>query len=172
MQSSILGTIVACLLGVVTFLFIDAFNRRARGEQFPEYWKSWIFWTVQGFFVIVTVFFALAFEFNAPMSFIFGFIFPALLRQVATQQEKRLRDIDLQHDLKVAEKAAEEKPTEVRPVWEVSRLQLEVYIRKNQAQVNSIYWVTVFVMIVGFALIGFGVFQAMNGGDVVLRSNC
>jgi len=101
-----------------------------------------------------------------PLASVIGFMFPEALRRLVTRQTERIRDEELEDSLKDAEKEVEEKPLAARPVWEVSRLQLEVYIRKNQSQVNSIFWVTLIVMLVGFGLVGFGVYHAVTDSAI------
>jgi len=94
--------------------------------------------------------------------FFIGVSVPALIQRLVAQQNRRLQDITLQKDLEEAERKVEEHPKDARPVWEVSRLQLELYIRRNQSQVNAIFWVTVAVMVAGFVLVAIGVYQAVN----------
>ena len=48
---------------------------------------------------------------------------------MVTRHTERIRDEELEESLRDAEKEVEDRPLAARPVWEVSRLQLEVYIR-------------------------------------------
>lgn len=73
---------------------------------------------------------------------------------------------NLKSEISTAQNELKEKPEKFKPVWEVSRIQLELYISRNQAQVRSIYWITVLVMLVGFGLISYGVVQAFNGAEI------
>jgi len=54
----------------------------------------------------------------------------------------------------------QENPGETQAAWELARVKLEVYVDRNLNQVRSIFWLTAFVMIVGFGLIVYGVVRA------------
>lgn len=58
-----------------------------------------------------------------------------------------------------AEKRVQDNPKETQAAWELARVKLENYLNRNLYQVRSIFWLTVFVILVGFALIGYGVFK-------------
>lgn len=61
-----------------------------------------------------------------------------------------------------AEKEAEQHPEKASPFWQMAQNRLELYFRRNLSQSKSIYWITVFVMIAGFILIGYGVSKAFE----------
>lgn len=56
------------------------------------------------------------------------------------------------------EKRVQDNPKETQAAWELAIVKLESYINKNLEQVRSIFWLTFFVLIIGFLFIGFGVF--------------
>lgn len=55
---------------------------------------------------------------------------------------------------------------EFQSFWDMAQKQLEAYIQRNQHQIQSIYWITIGVMFIGFVLISYGVFQAVNGSNI------
>jgi hypothetical protein len=67
-------------------------------------------------------------------------------------------------DLKIAEaeQRLRENPKEPQLAWDVAREKLERYLNRNLSQVRSIFLLTVFVMLVGFGLIGFGAYEAFH----------
>lgn len=72
-------------------------------------------------------------------------------RPATPQQEK------LEEQIVKAEERARDNPQEVRATWDLARQKLEAYLDKNIAQVQSVFRLSVFVMLVGFALIAIGV---------------
>ena len=150
-------------IGVIAFLALEMLGHFSRKRQMPGIYKHWLYWFVQFFIVFIAIIIANAIAVEPPeTALMVGFMVPAVVRKFAAQQARRVEDVELRESLKHAEKEVDEKPQQARPVWEVSRLQLEIYIRRNQVQVNSIFWITIFVMLVGFGLIGFGVYQAVT----------
>ena len=69
----------------------------------------------------------------------------------AVQKENKLVEV---------EKRVQENPKESQAAWELARIKLESYLDRNLSQVNAIFWLSAIVMIVGFVLIGFGVYFA------------
>lgn len=67
-------------------------------------------------------------------------------------------------DLKIeaAEQRLRDNPEEPQLAWDVAREKLERYLNRNLSQVRSIFLLTVFVMLVGFGLIGFGAYEAFH----------
>ncbi|MGE8400022.1 MAG: TRADD-N-associated membrane domain-containing protein [Delftia tsuruhatensis] len=66
---------------------------------------------------------------------------------------------------KKLEKAKEDVhkyPEKPQLAWDLARVKLESYLDRNLNQVNSIYWLTLFVMSCGFSLTGYGVYQAFQ----------
>lgn len=59
-----------------------------------------------------------------------------------------------------AEAAVEKEPEKTRPVWDLSRAQLELYINRNLSQVRNIFWITIVVMAAGFGMVVYGVYRA------------
>jgi cytochrome c biogenesis protein CcdA len=55
-----------------------------------------------------------------------------------------------------------ENPKETQAAWELAQTKLESYINRNLSQVKSIFWLTVLVMLFGFTLISYGIYQAFQ----------
>lgn len=75
--------------------------------------------------------------------------------QLTKRVELAKRESTAQADLK-------KHPKATRPVWDVAQLRLESYVAQNLQQVRWIFFVTVLVMVVGFALVGYGVMRAFG----------
>lgn len=78
-----------------------------------------------------------------------------------TKQEERILEV---------EKRVHENPKETQAAWELARVKLESYLNRNLNQVRSIFWLTSFVMIVGFSFIGYGVFKIYENPDTFKAS--
>jgi ABC-type multidrug transport system fused ATPase/permease subunit len=86
-------------------------------------------------------------------------LFIVVLFQQSKEEAKREQKIE------AVEKRVLDNPKETQAAWELARVKLESYLNRNLAQVRSIYWLTVFVMLVGFAFIGLGVFLVYLSPD-------
>ena len=78
-----------------------------------------------------------------------------------TKREERILEV---------EKRVQENPKETQAAWELARVKLESYLNRNLNQVRSIFWLTVFIMIVGFTLIGYGVFKIYENPEALNAS--
>lgn len=65
------------------------------------------------------------------------------------------------------EERVRENPKETQAAWELAQTKLESYINRNLSQVRSIFWLTILVMLFGFSLISYGIFQAFEAPDVL-----
>ncbi len=65
------------------------------------------------------------------------------------------------------EKELKSKPYETKSAWELAKLNLQGYLDKNLRQVSAIFYLSVFVMLVGFGLIIFGVFKAFEDPELL-----
>src|SRR5215203_2493461 len=66
-----------------------------------------------------------------------------------------------------AESRILEEPEKVKPAWDLARVTLEAYFSRNLRQINSIYWLSVFVMLLGFLIIMFGIYQVSQKPEVI-----
>jgi nitrate reductase gamma subunit len=71
-------------------------------------------------------------------------------------------------EIKHAESRVEAEPEKAKPAWDLARATLESYFNRNLSQIASIFWLSVFVMIIGFGVIIVGVFEAMNTPSAVV----
>ena len=84
--------------------------------------------------------------------------------QKSRQETKRAEKIE------DVERRVQEHPDETRAAWELARVKLESYLDRNLKQVRSIFWLTVFIMLVGFGLIGFGIFKVYESPETFKAS--
>lgn len=75
-------------------------------------------------------------------------------------RQKSLRQAEAERKVDEVERRFEANPTEPRAAWDLARVKLEVYLNRNLNQGMAIFWLTLFVMTVGFGLIGAGVWKA------------
>jgi len=69
-----------------------------------------------------------------------------------------------------AELKLEQEPEKAKPAWDLARATLESYFNRNLSQINSIYWLSVIVMIVGFGILIWGISMALRSSTVVVPS--
>lgn len=61
-----------------------------------------------------------------------------------------------------AESRVEAQPEKIKPAWDLARVTLESYFNRNLSQVTAIFWLSVIVMFIGFAIIIWGIAQAVQ----------
>lgn len=83
------------------------------------------------------------------------------LRHEIDEDQKRKEKIEF------VEQKAFQHPNETQASWDLARIKLETYLERNIAQVRSIFWLTTFVMLVGFSIIGYAVFHSFNSPDKI-----
>jgi len=66
-----------------------------------------------------------------------------------------------------AESKLASSPEKAKPAWDLARITLEAYFNKNLSQITSIFWLSVSVMIVGFAIVIWGITQAIQSPNTV-----
>jgi uncharacterized membrane protein YfcA len=74
--------------------------------------------------------------------------------------------IEINKRVERAEHAVAEHPLDARPLWDLARTRLELYFERNLSQINTIFWVTVLVMIAGFVMIFYGIFRAFDSPNI------
>ena len=67
-----------------------------------------------------------------------------------------------QQKIEIVEERAREHPEKPQLAWDLARTKLESYLDRNLAQVRSIYWLTVLIMICGFGFILYGLYEAFQ----------
>jgi len=76
--------------------------------------------------------------------------------------ERFYEDQEREQKIEVAEQQFRENPEKPQLAWDVARIKLESYLDRNLSQVRSIYWLTLIVMVCGFSLVLYGLFEAFN----------
>lgn len=72
-----------------------------------------------------------------------------------------------QEKIAKAEERVDASPEKVKPAWDLARVTLEAYFNRNLGQISYIFWLSVVVLIVGFAIIIWGISQALSSPNVV-----
>jgi hypothetical protein len=78
----------------------------------------------------------------------------------------KTRYLELRQKIKDAEDTVRRTPGKSGPLWELCRAELELYISCNLSQVRNIFWITLIVMVSGFGLASFGVFNAYGSAPI------
>lgn len=65
-----------------------------------------------------------------------------------------------------AESKLEAAPEKAKPAWDLARVTLEAYFNRNLFQIASIFWLSVFVMLVGFGIIIWGINKATQSPNI------
>jgi hypothetical protein len=74
---------------------------------------------------------------------------------------KRLKETEVrQAKIEKAEESLRENPDKPQLAWDLARTKLENYLDKNLGQLQSIFWLTASVMIVGFGIVLYGLTKA------------
>ncbi len=96
---------------------------------------------------------------------VLGFIAGTLLLLIlASYSSKPLRYVNKSYREKIAEAEFRlgKEPTQVTPAWDLARVTLEAYFNRNLSQITAIFYLSVVVMTVGFAVIIWGIMQAIQ----------
>ena len=75
-------------------------------------------------------------------------------------KEELQREEKTQAKLEKVEERAREHPDKPQLAWDLARTKLKNYLDRNLAQLRSIFWLTSFVMVVGFGLVLYGLIKA------------
>lgn len=67
--------------------------------------------------------------------------------------------------IQTAEAHVRQHPDEPQAAWELGRIKLESYLNRNLAQVKLIFYLTLFVMLAGFIIIGYGVVRVYQSPE-------
>lgn len=67
--------------------------------------------------------------------------------------------------IETVEQRLREHPEKPQLAWDLARVKLESYLDRNLSQVQSIYWLTLVVMLCGFGFISYGLFQAFQNPE-------
>lgn len=96
------------------------------------------------------------------------FLIPGLISIFGVYiHRKSLEAVNNDSRMEEIEERVKKFPNETQATWDLARIKLESYLNRNLSQVRSIYWLTVFVMIVGFGLVTFGVYTVIQTPEKV-----
>lgn len=98
----------------------------------------------------------------------FGYVFvipAASLFYAVLTYERLLENKEFQEKIESFAQKVRDNPGETQLAWELAQAKLESYLNRNLAQVRSIYWLTIFVMVVGFGFILFGLYRAFDSPE-------
>ena len=82
-----------------------------------------------------------------------GFLGGLILFGVASLDRALLE----KQEIETAQKRLKENPNEAKAAWDLARLKLESYLNRNLSQIRWIFLLTLLVMIIGFAIISYGI---------------
>lgn len=80
---------------------------------------------------------------------------------------KSLEQVEQETRIEEVQQRVKDNPRETQAAWELARVKLESYLNRNLNQVRSIFWLTVFVMLIGFTLIAFGVYTIIESPNKI-----
>jgi len=107
------------------------------------------------------------------MDIIISYIFPAAIiaTMVGMLVSMMIRSFTQSRESSVkvsqAESKVEAEPEKAKPAWDLARVTLEAYFSRNLSQISYIFWLSVIVMLVGFGIIIWGIYQAIKLPDVI-----
>jgi hypothetical protein len=161
---SVLFAIIAALLGTLiggAAAYITLMSNEGH-PRLPSFLIKQAVYSISG--PIIAVIFSGPF-YDPKVAFAIGLSLPIMLQQFAKKLAVGFdgeRVEKLKKTISRAEEAVEKEPEKTRPVWDLSRAQLELYINRNLSQVRNIFWITIVVMSAGFGLVVYGVYRAFD----------
>jgi hypothetical protein len=67
--------------------------------------------------------------------------------------------------IQTVEQRVREHPEKPQLAWDLARVKLESYLDRNLSQVQSIYWLTLVVMLCGFGFVSYGLYQVSESAE-------
>jgi hypothetical protein len=89
----------------------------------------------------------------------------AILAMGVIAYQNLLEEQAKQSEIASVQERVLEHPEKPQFAWDLARTKLENYLDRNLAQVRSIYWLTLFVMLCGFGFIMYGLYYAFQSPD-------
>src|SRR5262249_34589638 len=90
-----------------------------------------------------------------------------VLRAISDFRKTQVQIQKSQDEIARAETQALAQPEKAKPAWDLARATLEAYFNRNLSQISWIFWLSVSVMMVGFFIIAFGIWQAVRSQGIV-----
>ncbi|QWV92105.1 hypothetical protein KP004_12830 [Geomonas oryzisoli] len=95
------------------------------------------------------------------------FVYCAVIIVAITARQEIIEEDESDQKIEAVAERVRENPKETQAAWELARVKLESYLNRNINQVRSIFWLTAFVMSVGFSLIIYGVYISYKNPNVL-----
>jgi len=64
-----------------------------------------------------------------------------------------------EEEIKEVERRYQENPEITKNAWDLARIKLESYLNRNLSQVRSIFFLSITIMVIGFIILGYGIFK-------------
>lgn len=80
-----------------------------------------------------------------------------LLMYLAAKADKEAKS-----KIEQAKERIEKEPQKSKPAWDLALATLEAYFNKNLSQIAFIFWLSVVVMVAGFATLLYGIFRSVQ----------
>jgi nitrate reductase gamma subunit len=74
-------------------------------------------------------------------------------------------DKELADEIKGKEDELEKNPERSKTAWDLATIKLESYLNRNLSQVRWIFFWSVLIMMIGFGIIGYGIFKVYENPD-------
>ncbi len=97
--------------------------------------------------------------------FVISFISGLFLISISNAVNQRLLNQEKEVLINQQEKKVAENPNEPKLAWDLARIKLESYLDKNLSQINSIFYLSLFALIVGFSLIIYGSYMSFQKSE-------
>jgi MFS family permease len=94
-----------------------------------------------------------------------SFSIGATLISSANAYNQKIKDQETEIIINEQEKKVAQNPKEPKLAWDLARIKLESYLDRNLSQVKSIYYLSIFAMIIGFGLIIYGSYMSFQKID-------
>jgi hypothetical protein len=85
--------------------------------------------------------------------FVFSIVFLIIISIISNRDIKNKDIQDLENDIDKAKEQIANNPDKVLPVWDLANYTLQKYYNRNLTQINSIFKLSIIVMLLGFILI-------------------
>ena len=95
-------------------------------------------------------------------------IVASLIAVTITIYQELLKKQQRSEKIESLEEELKSNPNETKNAWELAKLNLQGYLDKNLRQVSAIFYLSLFVMLVGFAMISYGVYRAYENPTEML----
>jgi len=117
-------------------------------------------------FALLPIFGIINYSIGLPLTFLFGSISISISAQYFINRRKK-REKEIENKINALETKRESQPKKTEYSWELARIKLEAYFDRNLSQINSIFWISIIIMIVGFGFIIWGIIISINNNEIL-----